>query len=75
MATSKKLTKFLIDLSNNPADLERFKRDPKGHLDATDLSPDEKSVILSADPAKIRQAISGDVVAGDVVVVVVVVVA
>ena len=74
MPASQKLSRFLINLSKDPSALQELKRDPHGYLAKTDLSDEEKKVILTADPGQLRAAIMGDKSSDTTVVVVAVVV-
>jgi len=49
-----KLAKFLIDLSENPANRLKFDADPQAMMDAAGLSAADQKLILSRDPARIR---------------------
>ncbi len=57
---SERLRQFVLDVSN---DLDRAKRltaDPTAELEQSDLSPEEKQIILSRDPDAVRLAMGAD---------------
>jgi hypothetical protein len=50
-----KLAKFLIDLSENPANRLKFDADPHAMMNAAGLSAADQELVLSKDPARIRE--------------------
>ena len=52
-------TSFLISLVEDPQKLDTLKRDP-AVLDATGLTPDERTLLLSGNAQLIRSAIVAD---------------
>jgi hypothetical protein len=69
------LANYLISLSEDPNKLQSLKQDPDAALNEAGLNEEEKAIVMSSDPAKIRAAITGsDIIAESNVTVVVVVV-
>ena len=66
-----KLTKFILELSEDPAVLAEFKRQPKEVMERQGLSMAERAVLLSADPATIRNAVDPEAFGFTVTIVVV----
>jgi hypothetical protein len=72
-ATSPALKSYLLSLSKDPAKVQALRKNPQAELQAAGLSAADQEVIKSADPGRIRAAISGgQALAGDVTVVVVI---
>ena len=58
---SKKAGEFVADLSQDPAKQERFKQDPDAVMDEHGgLSDQDKEVLRSNDPDKIKQYLGDD---------------
>lgn len=57
---SERLRQFVLDVSNDPDRAKRLTADPTTELDQTDLSPEEKQVVLARDPDVLRQALGAD---------------
>ena len=53
------LAKYLMELSEDPGKLEELKQNPESEMDAAGLSDEDKAIIKSGDPSKIRSAIDG----------------
>jgi Aromatic-ring-opening dioxygenase LigAB, LigA subunit len=49
------LVRLLVELSEDPIRREEFLNDPEAVLGATDLSPEQRSVLLTRDPQKILE--------------------
>lgn len=56
----KKAAKFVIELSKDPHKRRAFKQDPDGTMDAAGLSTEDKQVLKSGDPQKIREHLGDD---------------
>jgi Aromatic-ring-opening dioxygenase LigAB, LigA subunit len=52
---SKRLTEFLIQLSTDPRQAERFETDPAETMNAAGLSEQERQAVLSRNPDAIRR--------------------
>lgn len=52
---AKQAADFIINLSKDPALRDQFKKDPHGTMDAHGLSAEDKEVLTSGDPDKIRE--------------------
>jgi hypothetical protein len=63
-----KVIQFLTELSQNPEMREAFKNDPDACMDAAGLSNEEKDVLKSGDPDKIRSHLGDDAPPGVVVI-------
>ncbi len=57
---SERLRQFVLDVSNDPDRAKRLTADPTAELDQSDLSPEERQVILARDPDVLRQALGAD---------------
>lgn len=55
-----KLVEFVTQLNGDPNLRDRFDRDPNEVLEGTDLSDEEKEVLASKDPERIRRAVTED---------------
>jgi hypothetical protein len=53
---SERLRQFVVDVSSDPDRAKRLSADPQTELDQSDLSPEEKQIILSRDPDAVLQA-------------------
>ncbi len=53
-------TNFLVSLVDDPQKLDTLKQDPAAVLDATGLTPTEKTLLLSGNMQLIRLAIVND---------------
>jgi hypothetical protein len=69
------LSKFLLDLGTNPDKLAKLRASPEQTMSQAGLSEEEKAIVRSGDPARIRAAITTTKSDTIVVVIVVVVVA
>ena len=56
----KKAADFVISLSKDPQKRAAFKQDPDGTMSAAGLSEEDKKVIKSGDPQKIREHLGDD---------------
>ncbi len=54
---SERLRQFVLEVSNDPDRARRLTADPTTELDQTDLSAEEKQVILSRNPDALRDAL------------------
>jgi hypothetical protein len=52
------LSDFVLKLSREPQAFDAFKRDQQAYLNSSDLSDEDKAVLASGDPMRIREAIS-----------------
>jgi hypothetical protein len=68
------LANYLMELAENPAKVKALRNNPDAELDASGLSDEEKDVVKSGDPARIRSAF-GDPQLGTTVIVIVLAVA
>lgn len=50
-----KAAKFVTKLSEDPTQREAFKNDPEGTMDQHGLSDEDKAVMRTGDPDKIRE--------------------
>ncbi|HWZ17223.1 MAG TPA: hypothetical protein VNW73_00345 [Ktedonobacteraceae bacterium] len=55
-----KFTDFLFKLGEDPELLERFKQDPDTVMDEVELTPAEKTLLMSGNVQLIRSAIVND---------------
>jgi hypothetical protein len=51
---SQKLTRFLIELSEDPVRRQRFESDPEGAMAAAGLSAVDKELVLARDAGRLR---------------------
>lgn len=58
---AERFTDFIIRLAEDPKALDEFRRDPDSALKRADISPAEQSILASANPAIIRDAIVADI--------------
>ena len=61
---AEQLTNLVLRLAENPSALNEFSTDPERFLKESGLSEEEKNIILSRDPIKIREAIAADIQSG-----------
>ncbi len=61
---AKNLADFMIKLSRDPKLRESFKKDPDGVMDAHSLTSEDKAVLRSGDPDKIRAYLGDDAPTG-----------
>lgn len=54
---SERIARFLTSLSQDPYKLDSFLDDPGPLLAASDLTPEERDVLRSGDPEKIRASL------------------
>jgi hypothetical protein len=54
---SERLRQFVVDVSNDPDRAKRLTADPTAELEGSDLSPEERTVVLSRNPDALRDAI------------------
>ncbi len=57
---SERLRQFVLEVSNDPDRARRLTADPVAELDQSDLDPEEKQIILSRDPDRVRQALGAE---------------
>lgn len=57
---AKQAADFITKLSRDPKLRESFKKDPDGTMDAHGLTAQDKEVLRSGDPEKIRQHLGDD---------------
>ncbi|MFK0120390.1 hypothetical protein [Streptomyces sp. NPDC090994] len=57
---TERATQFLIRLGTDPRALAAFKSNPEKTLEESDLSPAEKTLILSGDPLLIQKSLVSD---------------
>ncbi len=65
---AKKAADFLINLSRDPKLRESFKQNPDAVMDAHGLTAEDKAVLRSGDPDKIRKHLGSDVPTGCLIV-------
>jgi hypothetical protein len=51
---------YMIELGSDPDRVARLKSQPDAELAGTDLSEEEKEIVKSRDPARIRSAMVAD---------------
>lgn len=68
---SGKLSDFLLELGKHPAKVKALRASPDKVMSDAGLADEEKEIVKSGDPARIRAAISGVQLADNVIVVVV----
>lgn len=56
----KKAADFVTTLSQDPQKREAYKADPEGTMDDHGLSEDDKAVLRTGDPDKIREYLGDD---------------
>ncbi|HLA77691.1 MAG TPA: hypothetical protein VJU18_08950 [Vicinamibacteria bacterium] len=61
---AKNLADLMIKLSRDPKLRESFKKDPDGVMDAHALTAEDKAVLRSGDPDKIRAHLGDDAPTG-----------
>ena len=57
---AKEAADFVIKLSKDPALRDQFKKDPHATMDAHGLNSEDKDVLTSGDPERIRQHLGDD---------------
>ncbi len=57
---AKNAAEFIAKLSRDPKLRETFKKDPDGTMDAHGLSAEDKEVLRSGDPERIRTHLGDD---------------
>lgn len=65
---AKRAADFLINLSRDPKLRESFKQNPDGVMDAQGLTAEDKAVLRSGDPDKIREYLGSDAPTGCLIV-------
>lgn len=68
---SKKAADFIAQLSENPQKRDEFKQNPDAAMDKAGLSSEDKAVLKSGDPKKIRDHLGDDGPPGCMIVLVV----
>jgi hypothetical protein len=66
---SQAIERYLIELGHNPDKIARFRADPDTELALAGLSPAEGEILKSADPARIRAAVSQQRMAGELIII------
>lgn len=61
------LLRYLLELAEDPIRARRFRADPDADLALTDLTVEQKAILRSREPARLRAALVGTPPEGDLV--------